>query len=1005
MGSGMFRFWLGLCAAVLFMNSVMEPACAQDWLKTGNLAFQAKATASSTQKGNAPARANDGNLKTRWCAQGPQTNEWLQLDLAQPQHLRTIRIHWESPRKAYQYRIEGSADGKQWQKLIDQSQNKTAPQRPVIDRVDAPGTRYLRITFLGTAGGGWGSIREVEASSGNLPEIPDHPVGELADIKAPPEFKVSLFAIPPAVNYPVCLTAAATGEVFVGVDDQGSLGKIIGRGKVLRCVDTNGDGTADQINQFAQVDHPRGLLINQESLWVLHPPTLSVYHDTNRDGVSDKETVLIDGISTADVAARGGDHTTNGIQFGIDGWIYIAVGDYGVTHAQGTDGTVLSRRGGGIIRVRPDGKEMEIYCWGLRNILDACIDPEMNIFTRDNTNDGGEWNVRLSQIFQSAEYGYPSLFMNFREETMPPLADFGGGSGCGGLFLDDARWPAGFNHTLYTCDWGRSKVYLHRLKPNGVTFQPHQEEFVSIPRPTDLDVDGSGRMYLSSWKNGMFNYDGPNIGFVAQLVPHDFQPKPFPNLKTLTVPELIQLLAASDMKHRQSAQFEILRRGRNPAISTQLRTMLTDSTLSRAGRIAVLYTLKQLDGVESHPAILALLRDPEMQPFALRALTDRLHETAQLPSAPFVEALKSSSPTVQAQALISLGRLGRTELAEAILPLTAYSGSLPAHNETDPARVLPHLAIRALVRLNAIETCLKGLAGPHRHGAILALRNMHDEAAVSGLIHQLPRQQSVSAQIEILATLIRLYYQEGAYEKNWWGTRPDRTGPYYDRQSWKQSSRIAAAVKSAFDTGDDALKLAIVDQLKKHLVKVDGIETGPDGNGNASESAQPIAMPVIDPANKNQIANLPYEDVLERVLKLSGEATRGRVLFQQQSCIACHTFAPGQTPKGPHLVDIGKRYKRAELIESILKPSAKIAQGFDTYAFITDEGKIYTGFVVGESAEEIQLRQTDGLSVILPKQKIDERAKQPQSMMPQQIAGNLTPEQLADLLAWLESLK
>ena len=98
-------------------------------------------------------------------------------------------------------------------------------------------------------------------------------------------------------------------------------------------------------------------------------------------------------------------------------------------NAVGTDGTTLSKRGGGVVRVRPDGTELEIYSWGQRNIVDVAIDPYMNIFTRDNTNDGGGWDIRLSHIIQSANYGYPSLYKNFTEEIMPPLADYGGGSG------------------------------------------------------------------------------------------------------------------------------------------------------------------------------------------------------------------------------------------------------------------------------------------------------------------------------------------------------------------------------------------------------------------------------------------------------------------------------------------------------------------------------------------------------------------------------------------------
>ena len=69
------------------------------------------------------------------------------------------------------------------------------------------------------------------------------------------------------------------------------------------------------------------------------------------------------------------------------------------------------------------------------------------------------------------------------------------------------------------------------------------------------------------------------------------------------------------------------------------------------------------------------------------------------------------------------------------------------------------------------------------------------------------------------------------------------------------------------------------------------------------------------------------------------------------------------------------------------------------------EGKIHTGFVVLESAETVTLRDATGISRDLIQDDIDERVKQEISMMPQGIVGNLTPEQLADLIAYMESLR
>ncbi len=188
-------------------------------------------------------------------------------------------------------------------------------------------------------------------------------------VQVPPEFDVTLYAAPPEVSYPVTVAAAPTGEVFVAVDEQGSLGRTPGGGRVLRCVDKNGDGKADEVKVFARMEHPRGLVALGRTVWVLHPPLLSVYHDDDGDGVADRHEVLVTGLTTDMITKRGGDHTTNGIRLGIDGWIYIAVGDYGIRQAKGKDGSTITLRGSGIVRVRPNGTDLEIFATGLLQLF------------------------------------------------------------------------------------------------------------------------------------------------------------------------------------------------------------------------------------------------------------------------------------------------------------------------------------------------------------------------------------------------------------------------------------------------------------------------------------------------------------------------------------------------------------------------------------------------------------------------------------------------------------
>jgi putative heme-binding domain-containing protein len=149
---------------------------------------------------------------------------------------------------------------------------------------------------------------------------------------------------------------------------------------------------------------------------------------------------------------------------------------------------------------------------------------------------------------------------------------------------------------------------------------------------------------------------------------------------------------------------------------------------------------------------------------------------------------------------------------------------------------------------------------------------------------------------------------------------------------------------------------------------------------------------------------MAYEAAARRALQAKGDAERGKSLFAAQSCRACHTDADGQTPKGPHLVDIGKRYSPAELVESMLKPSLKIAQGYEAYNFAMADGKVFTGFVVSEGASTVQLPESSGALRELKRRDIEDRRRHETSAMPEGIVANLTPEGLADLVAYLRSL-
>ena len=643
------------------------------------------------------------------------------------------------------------------------------------------------------------------------PQARDNALASIDSLSAklnwPADLQITGFSGPKLTPSPACLAVAATGEVYVGVDMIGSLGKTPGRGMIVKLIDCNNDGIIDKHTTYAMVDDPRGIISIGDKLYVLHTVftdsvatgmDLVVFEDKDNDGVADgPSSPLIEHISNPTyLKSRGTDHATNGIRLGIDGWIYIAVGDFGFHDAVDRDGKKLTMLGGGIVRVRPDGTEMEVYTHGTRNIYDIAIDPYMRTYTRGNTNDGGGWNIRFIHHIQSAEYGYPLLFKHFTEEIIPALVDLGGGSGTGALYMDDNSWPDKYNHVPMMADWGRNELYIHRLTPDAGSYTQQQEEFINLPQITDVDIDASGRMYLSAWDGAGYSGDSTK-GFVVRVVPKNWKYRPYPNLKKASVHELTELLKSGSAMARLYAQQELITRSADEAGDAAWK-LTADTSQPLYTRVAAMYAYVQIVKGGAIKNLLQLATEEPMKAFALRALTDRKPLLKDIPIEPFISALKDTSKEVEFASLIALGRLGRPEAAEALLSIPVPASFIaPARGTEGPhatpnSAIIPaHLAVKALVALHAVDACVKAIGSPNSTLALWALRYMHDPKAVDGLIAAYRHTSDQKLKTDILITLARLYKEEAPYDASWWwGTRPDTHGPYYKPVTWASSDSI-----------------------------------------------------------------------------------------------------------------------------------------------------------------------------------------------------------------------
>ena len=835
----------------------------------------------------------------------------------------------------------------------------------------------------------------------------------------PQELIVSNFAGANLTPSPACLAVSADGNVYVGVDQMGSLGKQPGKGSIVKLIDTDNDGKVDKHTQYALVDNPRGIIPLGNKLFVLHTTfsketgiasgmDLVVFEDNNGDGIADAPSKpLIQNISSAKfLQSRGTDHSTNGIRMGIDGWIYIAVGDFGFHNAVDRDGKKITMLGGGIVRVRPDGREMEVYTHGLRNIYDVAIDPYMNIFTRDNTNDGGGWNIRFSHQIQSGEYGYPLLFKHFTEEIIPALADLGGGSGTGSLFMDDPNWPEKYNRVPMMADWGNSQLYVHRLTPDGSSFKQTEESFIKLAQITDLDVDGSGRLYLSAWDGA--GYSGsPGKGFIVRAVPKNFKFKAFPNLKTASVNQLADLLKSNSAVARLNAQQELITRPSKAAIKVSWN-IASDKGLATDIRAAGIFTYAQITGESGVSNLIKLTSDNLVKEFALRALSDRKPYLKNVPLEPFINALQDPSSRVQIAALVGLGRLGRKDAISALQQVKVPASFVaPAgdtegpHAQPNSAMIPAHIAVRSLVSLEAIDESIKALGSENTAIALWALRYMHDPRAVEGLISVYTRTNDKELKKQVISALTRLYKKEAPNEGQfWWSTRPDGHGPYYRPVEWESSPEIKKWLLQQWNKSDSSEKKLFQELNAKYQMGIS--EFGVDETLAVKE--EKIDLESIR-NKKGQIGTSSIEDVMLAMAKIKGEPAMGKAVFLKQGCQACHTIDKGELPKGPFMGQIGSIMNREQIAESILKPNASISQGFATVLVTTRDNKKFMGFVTNESSEKITMRDIAGQSKTLKTAEILSRKEMETSMMPPGLANSLSYEEFASLITYLSQQK
>jgi putative membrane-bound dehydrogenase-like protein len=641
--------------------------------------------------------------------------------------------------------------------------------------------------------------------------------------KVPDGFKCEVVLEAPDIEAPTALCVAPNGDVYFAEDPMDMSGpptKNLDRIWLLKGGDPHKKILFAE-NMWAVM----GLELVGDKLYCVNAPHVTVFTLDGDGKAKDKKDLFSDlGPPVAGVPSFN-DHIPSGIRLGADGWLYVSIGDKGIpkmTRKEANEGSVyvtegrerrtkdgqyISLEGGGVIRFRPDGSHLEVFCSGTRNHLDVPLDDHDRIFVRDNTDDGRGWWARLMYLPPGGFMGYPWAYTRRPNETLPIIHDFGGGAPCGGYVYLDGGLPETYRGRVFHCEWGQGKVWAVKVAPDGAGFKyVDQIAFMDPDKVKDFrpfcirpTADGRG-FYVTDWGfSGWLQNKKVGRIYKVTYVKDDVKPAPRGSDKD-SIADLIKALNHPAYTERLRAQRALQAKGKEAADAVE--KAWKDGKLSARGRERAVWimgavpteTWKDADAGVRLEAVRALGMHP---PSAFRSEKGRTVTNAPVYARLVDLASREPDPQVRLAAAALFSQSG--DVAEDVLLFLA--------REQDHAVRFEY--VRAMKRSHDWEGVSKSEAfaaaiktkGPALDGLLWALADEYDLGAVD-ILKKLAKHDDPAVRQKAVADLARVYRDRKPYAGGWWGTQPAAHDPPPREVDWEGTPAVREAVLAALADKD-----------------------------------------------------------------------------------------------------------------------------------------------------------------------------------------------------------
>jgi len=563
---------------------------------------------------------------------------------------------------------------------------------------------------------------------------PVPPAESLTGIHLPPGHRVELMAAEPLVIDPVAIDWDPQGRLWVvemadypmGMDGRGKPG---GRIRILR--DTDGDGRPDESTVFAEgLSFPTGLLTWRDGVIVTAAPEILFLRDTSGDGRADQREVLVSGLMEGNQQLR-----VNGLRWGLDNRVHCAAGGHHSGHGIGT--RLRTRRGEFLVGSRdfqfdPDTGELEPESgpsqfgrnrddwgnwFGTQNIRPLWHYVLSDRYLRRNPHVASPDPTHLVVTPLSPKV-YPVSTPERRYHSFNEAGHFT--SACAGMIhRDPLLFPTrpGLQHA-FTCEPFHNLIQHNLVLEEGVTFrserspdESRREFFASEDRwcrPVMTRTGPDGGLWVVDMYRYMIEHPdwlpeegkadllphyrlGDDRGRLYRILPDHTEPRPIPNLATLTSVQLVARLHSPNGWIRDKAHQLLLWKS-DPTALPALRQLAADP----GHPLARLHALCLLDGLgQATPDLIEAALTASEPGLRINALILAEKHSSLVTDA--IRLADDPSPRVRLQLACSLGQWSAPGAGEALARIAARDHADPFIRAAVLSSAVPHAA--ALCRL------------------------------------------------------------------------------------------------------------------------------------------------------------------------------------------------------------------------------------------------------------------------------------------------------------------